>query len=372
MAKASVPPNRGAEQIARLLSTPEVAALIADLEETRWTGRPGYPIRTMVGMALVKSLYVLPTWTRTVRLVAEHVALREAFGGAPSADACYRFTRKLRQHKGVLDACIAAVIASLHDEMPGLGDHVAIDGSDLPAYANGQKFLFNHGPERQRYSDPDASWGHRSAIATRKGGGFYGYKVHAVVDAHSGLPLSWVVATARDAEVPVVPGLLDKLAGYGIRPAVAIADKGYDVAPFYDGCEARGIHPVVPLRETPFVKAGKAAPPKCDHGVWIFAGSDAKRGAAKYRCPSGECSPASVWVKADRLHTLIPRETAKWKTLYRTRTGVEREFGRLKHEWAMLPLRVRRIERVTLHVDLTILARLASALADARAVPLAA
>lgn len=44
----------------------------------------------------------------------------------------------------------------------------------------------------------------------------------------------------------------------------------------------------------------------------------------------------------------------------------------LKHEWAMLPLRVRRIERVTLHVDLTILARLASALADARAVPLAA
>jgi hypothetical protein len=51
---------------------------------------------------------------------------------------------------------------------------------------------------------------------------------------------------------------------------------------------------------------------------------------------------------------------------------VEREFGRLKHEWAMLPLRVRRIERVALHVDLTILARLAVALSDARAVPLAA
>lgn len=38
----------------------------------------------------------------------------------------------------------------------------------------------------------------------------------------------------------------------------------------------------------------------------------------------------------------------------------------------MLPLRVRRIERVALHVDLTILARLASALVDARAIPLAA
>ena len=50
----------------------------------------------------------------------------------------------------------------------------------------------------------------------------------------------------------------------------------------------------------------------------------------------------------------------------------EREFGRLKHEWSLLPLRVRGIERVRLHADLTILAKLATALARARAVPLAA
>jgi hypothetical protein len=48
------------------------------------------------------------------------------------------------------------------------------------------------------------------------------------------------------------------------------------------------------------------------------------------------------------------------------------ENGRLKHEWALLPLRVRRLERVQLHADLTILARLTVALAKARAVPLAA
>ena len=95
-------------------------------------------------------------------------------------------------------------------------------------------------------------------------------------------------------------------------------------------------------------------------------------GCTKYRCPSGDCSPASVWIKADRLHTLIPRETARWKALYRSRGTVERAFGRLKHEWALLPLRVRRIARVALHVDLTILAQLASALVDARAIPLAA
>jgi hypothetical protein len=120
------------------------------------------------------------------------------------------------------------------------------------------------------------------------------------------------------------------------------------------------------LRETPAVKAGKHKPPSYEHGEWAFAGSDPKRGAAKYRCPSGQCSPASVWVKAGRLHTLIPRGTERWKDLYHQRGAVEREFGRLKNEWAMLPLRVRRIYRVRLRVDLTILAQLASALLTTR------
>jgi len=50
-----------------------------------------------------------------------------------------------------------------------------------------------------------------------------------------------------------------------------------------------------------------------------------------------------VWIKADRLHPLIPRETDRWKDLYDKRGAVEREFGYMKHEWAMLPLRVRRL-----------------------------
>ena len=50
---------------------------------------------------------------------------------------------------------------------------------------------------------------------------------------------------------------------------------------------------------------------------------------------------------------------------------LEVDRGRLKHEWALLPLRVRGIERVRLHADLTILAKLACAVSRARAAPLA-
>jgi hypothetical protein len=62
------------------------------------------------------------------------------------------------------------------------------------------------------------------------------------------------------------------------------------------------------------------------------AGSDTMRGATKYRCPTGEFTPASVWTKGDRLHTLIRRETQQWKDLYCGRVAVELEFGRLKYE----------------------------------------
>lgn len=85
-----------------------------------------------------------------------------------------------------------------------------------------------------------------------------------------------------------------------------------------------------------------------------------------------ECKPASVWIKADRLHPLIPRETPRWRKLYRSRASVERAFGRLKNEWGLAPLRVRRIERVRLHADLTLLSQLTRALNQERELALAA
>jgi hypothetical protein len=148
----------------------------------------------MVGMALAKSIYSIPTWTRTVALVREHAALRLAIaadGEVPSVYACYRFAAKLRAFKPLLDACLDRVTASLHAEMPEMGQDVAVDASDLPAYANGQRYVSKGGRERERFADPDASWGHRSAVSTRKGGGYYGYKLHAAVCARTGLPLAW-------------------------------------------------------------------------------------------------------------------------------------------------------------------------------------
>jgi transposase len=200
-----------------------------------------------------------------------------------------------------------------------MGDEVAIDASDLPAYANGQRFLYNHGPERQRYSDPDASWGHRSAVSTRKGGGFYGYKIHAAVCGTTGLPLAWQVETARSNESLFAAPLLDKVKALGFQPRTVAMDKGYDNNRIYDECRDRGIAPIIPLRK------GRVAP-----------------------------------------FTTISHGTPEWKVLYRRRSAVEREFGRLKHQFGLV-LRTRGLAKARLHADLTILARLGQALTRSRA-----
>ncbi len=167
-------------------------------------------------MALAKSLYSVPTWTRIVALVREHVALRTAVVGArggkgdvPSIYACYRFATKLRTYGDQLAACLDCVTAALHAQRPETGQNLAIDGSDMPAYANGQRVPVEERPGARALLRRGCVVGPRSAVSTRKGGGFYGYKVHAAVCTATGLPVAWTVQTAKDAETIFALPLID-------------------------------------------------------------------------------------------------------------------------------------------------------------------
>jgi len=123
-----------------LLDSPEIGHLIEELQATRWTGRPGYPLRTMLGLALAKSLYAIPTWTKTVALVADHWKLQRVLGcegKPPSLWSAYRFAVKLRENGEAIERCIDGVIEGLRSKLPSYGTDLAIDASDMPAYANG-------------------------------------------------------------------------------------------------------------------------------------------------------------------------------------------------------------------------------------------
>jgi hypothetical protein len=72
--------------------------------------------------------------------------------------------------------------------------------------------LFLSGSKRQRCSDLDSSWGHRSDICTRKGRELYGYGVHVVACTRTGLPVAWQIETALIHQAPTAASLHDTLA----------------------------------------------------------------------------------------------------------------------------------------------------------------
>jgi hypothetical protein len=323
--------------VSALLDSPELSALIDDLGEYGdKRGRKGYGARALLGACLVKALYALPTWTFVAALIAEHPGLQEAIGGAPSCWAMYRFHTKLRKNRPAIEACLDSLAASLREQHRDFGRDVAIDASDIP-WGNGHRTVYNGGPERERYSDPDASWGHRSAVGTRGAGSFYGFKIDLAVCTVTGLPLAWQARSARHHESLFAVPLLDAVRARGFQPETATMDKGYDVTRIYEGCEARGCDPVIPLKGA---KGKQTVLPVATGG---------------------------------RLFPRIARGTERFKSLYRRRALIEKEFAHLKREHALAMLRVRGLERVQLHVDLTLMARLALALSRAQeAVPLAA
>src|SRR5213592_2957943 len=142
MASGKVARRTAVGDVGELLDSPEIAELIEQIDASGDArGRKGFGTRALVGACLVKALFALPTWTWVAALIAEHPGLQAALGDAPSIWAMYRFARKLRENRPALNACLDACAASLRSHYPELGRDVAIDASNLPAFANGQKFV---------------------------------------------------------------------------------------------------------------------------------------------------------------------------------------------------------------------------------------
>ena len=328
-------------------------------------------------MALAKSLYALPTWTRTVALVREHPALAAVIapdGDVPSVYACYRFTAKLREHTDLLEGCIARVVAELKKRNPLIGMGRG-DRRLRHARLRERAALQVQGRAGTRDSTPTPTPPGATAPPSRR----------ARAAASTATASTWRSAPrptfrshggsrrrATHETLSVAP-LLDKLHALGIDPETCALDKGYDNNRVYADCSERGHRPGDPAAQDARRQArASTSPRRCEHGEWRFAGADRKREATQVALPDRR---VQARVRVDQGRPAAPadpaRDAALEGPLPRPRVG-RAGFGRLKNEWALAPLRVRRIERVRLHADLTILSQLSCALNQERTVALAA
>ena len=367
MAKRKVARSR-VELLAAILDSPETQELIDELDDLYVTGRRGYSNRARVGMMLAERVFNLPTTTRTVDLVSDHAGLHAMLanteGKVPSLDACYRFFKKLVRKLPLIERHLERVLRMLHEFYPEMGKDIAIDGTSIRAHANGQKRKTKNGPERppEDFSDPDADWvtaGSTGTEGSRRS--IYGHKVHLAVCTRTDLPLVCDVDTAAGERDKVAP-FIDAIRACGFAAETIAADQGYDGREVHAACIESDCIPIIPLPAST-VRTGSAENPRCPHGP-MTSGIERKRRVLKWKCREGICN--SIRVKASREQPLIPYKSRSWKKLYAARSAVERENGRLKHEWGLDAVRVRGRDRVQLHARLSMFARLASALAGVR------
>ena len=221
---------------------------------------------------------------------------------------------------------------------------------------------------------------------------WFGYKLHLAVDTRHELPLAFTVTTAKAADTKELLPLLgqQRVRLPQAHPQVVLADAGYDSAANCQGIVTRGAVPVIPLN-----LGGEQAPPGVTNAqgtplgpkgeALVYWGRDG--GVTKWRCPAAlgkqacdrytgakgtrcSLSPYGLVLKLPlaqdwRRHTPLPRETKKWRRLYRRRTAVERVIGRLKGHLLLDALRVRGLPKVRVRLTLSLVVMLAAALSMA-------
>src|SRR3990172_9254370 len=380
------------DRLTMILEALPAEGLLSALEKEHWTGRKGYSVRGMWSALMAGVLRQAQTLTDVVRLLGRDKDMRVVCGisrdNIPSHDAMCRFLKKLVEHDDLLEECFARLVAELRQLLPGFGDRLALDSTDIKAYANGH---------RRSPSDPDARWGakgagHHSGPAKNNKRDLYywfGYKLHLVVDALYELPVSFELTPANESDTKHLTELLKKAGAdrEETKPQFVIADKGYDSESnskfIFNECHAV---PIIPIRE----RSGEQLPgvcnakgtPLCSCGLEMsFWGRDGNY--LKYRCPEVvgkkicksrfKCtsSPYGYVLKLPisddpRRHPPVPRESKKWDRLYRMRTSIERVNSRVKNLLGLGRITVKGVSKVTVRALLSLLVMLAAAVGMAR------
>ena len=393
--KSAQPPKSGIGflrvALDALEALPSAQTLIKSVERQRRNTRPGYPPSTMFRAVCLKYLIGERFTVGFIEHLNRSASLREICrftAGVPSEATFSRFFKLLT---GALnDGYIAEMVDTLRQELPDLGNDVAIDSTDIEAFSN---------PDRTPTSDPDATWGRRTTKSKYKYKShdskdtepFFGYKMHALNDAVHGAPLVHVVAPANKSDSPELPKLVEKAqrTHSWLKPKHLLADRGYDSNANHTSLVRRSIIPIIHIRRNPNGLSGgvyhQSGVPVCADGKtrMVYTGTDGRTGRHAFRCPpagcrlksrsSGAmlyCDPTPHWedpMNNLRVLGIVARASPEWKKIYRRRPIIERLFGSMKRTRLLDKHQYRGQRKIEAHVLLSVLTYLATMLVRVRA-----
>ena len=239
---------------------------------------------------------------------------------------------------------LVGLINAVHELRPDFGKVLAMDSTGVPAYCN---------PNNEKTRDQEAACGKVHNPRSREADGMvwiYGWKVHALVDVPTQLPIAFDVSPANENDSP----FLRKMVSWSKRnydwfdPDVVAADKGYDGIEHVWLIHGLNAAPLIPRIERPNRSKSNLhtlkGEPVCLGGKAMeFIGTDSQAGLHGFRCPADGCHRRhepfkgytvcddEVWESFDddpyTLSGLVSRASPHWEKIYKRRWAVEQFFG---------------------------------------------
>jgi hypothetical protein len=277
-----------------------------------------------------------------------------------------RWLRHWQQHldNALLRALLQPTVQALHARIPGLGETVAYDVKHIYAWVqqnNAKAYVTDrYNPHRQPTGDPDCRLGVKTssnqvqpdgtAKASKEYVWGYGSGVAAATTPRYGdVVLAEYTQPFNEVDSTYYHPLYERtVAALGAPPTNVTADAAFDAWHIYQTCAIHGGIAAIPLntRGHPPPQRRADGTPLCPKGLamspaYRFAHTEGYR-AQEFRCPLLHPRPTShrcdhvqfakgagcvkyINIEAGGLmRTLLDRDSAAYKALYRQRTAAER------------------------------------------------
>ena len=379
-------PQASYDSLRQAMDSIDDSELVAALHRHTARGPKGRWVRPMWRAYLASFLLNFDHTNDLIRSLEDNPALRQVCGfdgPLPHRTTFNRFIQRLKQYNDLMESCVTALVNALKLELPDLGEEVAIDSTAIRTHSN---------PNRKTVSDPDAAWGVKHSVRSKKKDGteyFFGYKSHVVADVKYGIPLAQIVTAGNRNDSPLLQPLIRKAQAQfdWFRPTVAIGDRGYDSAKNHEFLFGERIIPIIHIRKpsNAALYKGIYTPqgiPTCIGMVPMeYVGLDWKEHYV-FRCrPEGchlkdstlggirHCDTVYAQDPHEdiRLFGIVRRDSQQWKDLYAKRWAIEQLFKTLKQSRRLERHCTRGMESIRLHSLMSTLSLLATALVSVKA-----
>ena len=336
-------------------------------------GPLGHPRRPLWRAHLYGYLTGAKHTNAVIRQLRKHPALRELCGftdALPDRRTFNRFNAKIAASTVEFETFCVTLDIKKSGALPGFGERLAIDSTNVPTHSSARKKV---------RTDPDAGWTAKSVPNPRPDepkdkDWHFGYKYHAIADATYGIPMYGFTTPANQHDSPTLTALLEEVSKEFGAPKAVIADKGYDSQKNHDAIRAVGAEPIIDLIRSR--RKDAAGDLHTADGILKCVGGQPMERIAHdpakgwlYRCRREGCDlkdrkagvrycDTVVWDKlpVSRRYPRLPRSSAEWKRLYRMRQSVERLFKTLKESRRLASHCSRGLDKVSLHVAMSVLA----------------